>query len=41
VQSRNFSTARIEALGWRPQVTLREGIAQTYPWVAARVRAAQ
>jgi nucleoside-diphosphate-sugar epimerase len=39
VQSRNFSTARIEALGWRPQVTLREGIAQTYPWVAAQVAA--
>jgi nucleoside-diphosphate-sugar epimerase len=38
VQSRNFSTARIEALGWRPQVTLRKGIAQTYPWVAAQVR---
>jgi nucleoside-diphosphate-sugar epimerase len=41
VQSRNFSTARIEALGWRPQVTLREGIARTYPWIAAQVEAAQ
>ncbi|MFA5637257.1 MAG: NAD-dependent epimerase/dehydratase family protein [Anaerovoracaceae bacterium] len=41
VQSRNFSTARIEALGWRPQVTLREGIAKTYPWIAAQVGAAR
>jgi len=41
VRSRNFSTARIEALGWRPQVTLREGIAKTYPWVAAQVRGAR
>jgi nucleoside-diphosphate-sugar epimerase len=38
VQSRNFSTARIEALGWRPEVTLRDGIAQTYPWIAEQVR---
>ena len=41
VQSRNFSSARIEALGWRPQVTLREGIAKTYPWIAAQVRGAR
>jgi nucleoside-diphosphate-sugar epimerase len=37
VQSRNFSNARIEALGWRAQWPLRRGIGVTYPWVAAQV----
>lgn len=40
VASRNFSTARIESTGWRPRFTLRDGIARTYPWVAAQVAAA-
>ena len=40
VQSRNFSNARIESLGWRSQFSLREGIARTYPWIEAQVRAA-
>jgi len=31
----------LEALGWRPRVTLREGIAKTYPWVAAQVEGAK
>jgi nucleoside-diphosphate-sugar epimerase len=39
VQSRNFSNARIEGLGYRPAVSLREGVALTYPWVAAQVHA--
>ena len=38
VQSRNFSTARIEALGWQPHVTLAEGIALTYPWISEQVK---
>jgi GDP-D-mannose 3',5'-epimerase len=38
VQSRNFSNARIESLGWRAQVFLKEGIGLTYPWVAEQVR---
>ncbi len=38
VRSRNFSNARIYSLGWRSQFTLEEGIARTYPWVAAQVR---
>ena len=38
VQSRNFSNARIAALGWQPRVFLKEGIARTYPWVAEQVR---
>ena len=38
VQSRNFSNARIESLGWRSQFPLRDGIARTYPWVEQQVR---
>jgi len=39
VQSRNFSNERIYSVGWRPRYSLREGIAQTYPWVHAQVAA--
>jgi nucleoside-diphosphate-sugar epimerase len=38
VQSRNFSNARIESLGWRAQWPLRRGIEVTYPWVAAQLK---
>lgn len=41
VQSRNFSNDRIESIGWRPRFSLQAGIEQTYPWVAAQVRAAR
>ena len=37
VQSRNFSNARIESLGWRAQWPLRRGIELTYPWISAQV----
>jgi GDP-D-mannose 3',5'-epimerase len=40
VQSRNFSHARIESLGWKAEVSLQEGIALTYPWIEQQVRAA-
>ncbi|MBQ6104129.1 MAG: NAD-dependent epimerase/dehydratase family protein [Kiritimatiellae bacterium] len=40
VASRNFSTARIRSTGWAPRFTLRDGIARTYPWVAAQVATA-
>ena len=40
VQSRNFSHARIESLGWKAEVSLREGIARTYPWIESQVHAA-
>jgi nucleoside-diphosphate-sugar epimerase len=39
VQSRNFSNDRIEALGWKAEHAVRDGIAATYPWVAAQVEA--
>jgi GDP-D-mannose 3',5'-epimerase len=37
VRSRNFSHARIESLGWRPQHSLRDGLAVTYRWVEQQV----
>jgi nucleoside-diphosphate-sugar epimerase len=40
VQSRNFANDRIEALGWKPNYTLRDGLAETYPWIAEQVAAA-
>jgi nucleoside-diphosphate-sugar epimerase len=40
VQSRNFSNVRIESLGWKPRYFLKDGIALTYPWVEAQVKAA-
>jgi nucleoside-diphosphate-sugar epimerase len=36
VQSRNFSNARIRALGWQPRFSLRDGIERTYPWVESQ-----
>jgi len=41
VQSRNFSNERIYDLGWRPRFSLRDGVARTYPWVEAQVKAQQ
>jgi nucleoside-diphosphate-sugar epimerase len=41
VQARNFSKARIHSLGWEAEVSLREGIERTYPWVKAQVEAWQ
>lgn len=37
VQSRNFSNARIESLGWTSRFPLRAGIEKTYPWIAEQV----
>ena len=39
VHSRNFSNARIYSIGWRPRISLEEGIALTYPWIEAQVKA--
>lgn len=41
VQNRNFSNDRIESLGWRPRHSLRDGLAETYPWIADQVAAAR
>jgi GDP-L-fucose synthase len=30
-----LDTSRINALGWRPKILLRDGIAQTYEWFLA------
>ena len=40
VQSRNFSNARIYTTGWRAKFFLKDGIAQTYPWVEEQVKKA-
>ena len=39
VQSRNFSNERIYSLGWKPKIYLSDGIARTYPWIDAQVKA--
>lgn len=39
VQSRNFSHARIESVGWKSRFSLAEGLRRTYPWIEAQVRA--
>jgi nucleoside-diphosphate-sugar epimerase len=41
VQARNFSNERIYSTGWRPKVSLKEGIARTYPWIEEQVRKSQ
>jgi GDP-D-mannose 3',5'-epimerase len=39
VQSRNFSNEKIYSIGWKPKIFLKDGIALTYPWVEAQVKA--
>jgi len=39
VAARNFRIDRISAIGWRSRFSLREGIANTYPWIKAQVEA--
>ena len=38
VQARNFSKVRIKSLGWRAKVSLKKGIAGTYPWIEAQLQ---
>jgi GDP-D-mannose 3',5'-epimerase len=38
VQARNFSKARIQSLGWKANVSLKEGIGYTYPWIEKQVK---
>jgi nucleoside-diphosphate-sugar epimerase len=32
-----LDTSRLSALGWKPKITLREGIEQTYQWFKQHV----
>ncbi len=41
VQSRNFSNERIYSLGWKARYYLKDGIAQTYPWIEEQVQQAR
>ncbi|MCP4424156.1 MAG: NAD-dependent epimerase/dehydratase family protein [Chloroflexi bacterium] len=41
VQSRNFSNERIYSIGWQSQYNLKDGIAETYPWIEAEVNKAR
>ncbi len=40
VQARYHSTDRISKTGWTPEYTLKQGIAETYPWIEEQVRLA-
>lgn len=40
VRGRNSDNDRLRAvLGWEPTITLEEGLARTYPWIEAQLRA--
>lgn len=41
VKARNFTNDRISSIGWRSKVSLREGLARTYPWVKLQVEASR
>lgn len=39
VQARNFSNARLRALGWTPKYNLQRGIGITYNWIEGEIHA--
>lgn len=39
VKARNFRVDKINALGWQSQFSIKEGLAQTFPWIQAQVKA--
>ncbi len=40
VRGRNSDNTRLrQVLGWEPEISLEEGLARTYPWIEAQVRA--
>jgi nucleoside-diphosphate-sugar epimerase len=38
VQSRNFSNERIYSTGWQANYSLKDGIAENYPWIEKQVK---
>jgi GDP-D-mannose 3',5'-epimerase len=41
VKARNFKADRIRSIGWKSKISLREGIARTYPWVKEQVESSR
>jgi nucleoside-diphosphate-sugar epimerase len=41
VHARNFSKARITSLGWKPKLSLQEGIGRTYAWIQEQAMVSQ
>jgi nucleoside-diphosphate-sugar epimerase len=41
VQARNFSHARMHELGWEAEVSLKEGITETYAWIQDEIEATE
>jgi len=39
VKARNFTNDRIRSTGWESRFSLRDGLAATYPWIEAQVKA--
>ena len=39
VKARNFRAARMESIGWKSRLSLREGLSRTYPWIERQVLA--
>jgi nucleoside-diphosphate-sugar epimerase len=39
VKARNFRVDRMKSIGWKSRISLREGIARTYPWIKGQVEA--
>jgi nucleoside-diphosphate-sugar epimerase len=37
----SFSNERIYSIGWQARYDLKDGVAETYPWIEKRVKAAQ
>jgi len=40
VKARNFRADRIESIGWKSRVSLRDGISHTFPWIKSQVEKA-
>lgn len=41
VNARNFRVHRMESIGWKSKISLREGISRTYPWIESQVAASR